>query len=245
MTSQTQTLLQVSALCLKKDRPILENIHFSLNRGEMLVVLGPSGSGKSTLLRCLNRLESATTGTVCLEGRCTEDISARELRRHIGLVFQEPELLPGTVFENLGTGPKLIGETLEENEGLALLESVGLDPAFKNKRSETLSVGEKQRLALAQVLANQPRVLLLDEPTSALDPLSTETVESAILKVQKDNNIGMILVTHDMDQARRMNSATLVLVDGKIAAYGTLDTILQSGATHLIKRFFSKQDKNS
>ncbi|MFQ5717199.1 MAG: ATP-binding cassette domain-containing protein, partial [Nitrospinales bacterium] len=161
-------LLQVSNISLTKGKSILKNVSCEVRGGEILTVLGPSGSGKSSLLRCLNRLESIDQGKIFLNGVETRQIKTQELRRRVGMLFQTPSLLPLTVAENLRMGPKLRKETMDEPAYRLLLEKVGLKMEFLDRNVETLSVGERQRAALAQVLANHPEALLLDEPTSAL-----------------------------------------------------------------------------
>src|SRR5215472_10866895 len=147
---------------------IVHDVSLSVQRGELLGLVGPSGSGKSSLLRLLNRLDEPTSGTVFLEGQDYRQIPPRELRRRVGMVTQRPFLFPGDIASNLRFGPLQRGESLPDNEIAGLLERVGL-AGFAGRNVANLSGGEQQRVSLARALANRPEILLLDEPTSALD----------------------------------------------------------------------------
>ena len=138
-------LLTVANLSLSKGQEILKKISFSLSRGDFLLILGPSGSGKSSLLRCLNRLETISGGTVSLEGRNARSIDTVELRRRIGMVFQTPALLPGTVRENISLSSRLRKQAFKDADGESLAQKVGLALGFLDRPVETLSVGEQQR----------------------------------------------------------------------------------------------------
>lgn len=233
-----QTLLKVSGLSLNKGRDILKDVSFSLRRGEILTVLGPSGSGKTSLLRCLNRLESISCGEIQLDGQNAATLPAVELRRRIGLVFQVPALLPLTVRENISIGPQLRNATLDEVECASLIARVGLRNEFLDRKADALSIGEQQRAALAQVLANRPDVLLLDEPTSALDPTAVLTIENLIKSVHEALQTATLLVTHNVEQALRFNTQTLVLMDGEVLAQGNIRDLMDSPVSDTLKKFF-------
>ena len=231
-------LLKISNLSLTKDKEILKTISFALSRGDFLLILGPSGSGKSSLLRCLNRLESITEGSVFLEGCDTRSIDTVELRRWIGMVFQTPALLPGTVRENISVSSRLHKRAFKDAEGESLAQKVGLALDFLDRPVETLSVGEQQRVALAQSLANHPQVLMLDEPTSALDPTAVLTIERLIQSINRDLKTAILWVTHDVAQALRFNARTLILMDGEILAEGNIRELMASSADETLHRFF-------
>lgn len=236
-------LLQVSNISLTKGKSILKNISCEVRGGEILTVLGPSGSGKSSLLRCLNRLESIGQGEIFLNGVETRQIKTQELRRRVGMLFQTPSLLPLTVSENLMMGPKLRGETMGEPACRLLLEKVGLKSEFLDRQVETLSVGEKQRAALAQVLANHPEALLLDEPTSALDPPAVLKIEELIKAIHKDLKVMTLLVTHNVEQALRFDAQTLVLVNGEVAALGNIRDLVNNPENENVREFFSGETR--
>jgi putative ABC transport system ATP-binding protein len=181
----------------------------------MTALVGPSGAGKSTLLRLLNRLADPDSGTIHYRGRDVRDYGVLDLRRKVALVPQLPALLPGSVAENVGYGPRLCERQCDVNTVLAL---AGLDSTFAQRAARQLSVGEQQRVMLARALALEPAVLLLDEPTAALDEGSRDAVERTLLALHARLSAALIVVTHDRAQARRLGDRVLVLDDGRIQA---------------------------
>ena len=236
--------LRIKNISLAKGKTILKDVSCEVRRGEILIILGPSGSGKSSLLRCLNRLESVDQGEIFLNGVETREINIIELRRKIGMVFQVSAFMPMTVRESLMVGPQLHKHTLTEEECKNLLDKTGLPREFLERNVETLSVGEKQRIALAQVLANKPQALLLDEPTSALDPPTVLKIEELIKNIHKNMHTITLLVTHNIDQALRFNTQTLVLVDGKVIARGNILDLLNRSDNPTLKNFFDSGDNH-
>lgn len=232
-------MLRVSNLSLTKDKAILRDISFEVAGGKMLIVLGPSGAGKTSLLRCLNRLDSIDSGEVFLDGAEIGSMNILELRRRVGMVFQTPALIPDTVGMNVALGPALRHETLSETEIQELLRQVGLAPDFLDQQVEKMSVGEQQRVAFAQVLANQPNVLLLDEPTSALDPTAALTIESLIMNIHSRLHTATVLVTHDVEQALRFNAETMLLVNGEVVARGNIKDLMNDTGNTTLKKFFA------
>jgi len=230
--------LQVNHLQLRRQKQILENVSFEAAAGEILLILGPSGSGKSSLLRCLNRLDAVDSGEVLIDGKRSDSLEVTQLRRKVGMVFQVPALLAGTVRANIQLGPSLNDQTLEESRCRHLLEQIGLPPETLERKAETLSLGEKQRVALAQALANQPEILLLDEPTSALDPTAVLTIENLVKRVHHDLKMTTLWVTHDLNQALRFNTTTLVMVEGRVLARGNIQELMQDMGNDTLKRFF-------
>ncbi|XP_054787417.1 ABC transporter I family member 17 [Prosopis cineraria] len=196
--------------------PILRGIDLDVPNGVILGVVGPSGSGKSTLLRALNRLWEPPSGTVFLDHSDICDLDVLSLRRKVGMLFQLPALFEGTVADNVRYGPQLRGKKLTDDEVRKLLTIADLDASFMNKKGSELSVGQAQRVALARTLANSPEVLLLDEPTSALDPISTENIEDALMKLNKNSGMTVIIVSHSIKQIQRIADLVCLLVDGQI-----------------------------
>ena len=186
-------------------------------------VAGPSGSGKSTLLRLLNRLADPDSGRVLYEGEDVREREPLELRREVSLVPQLPALLEGTVHDNVAYGPRLAGRSFDAR---SCLELAGLDPDFESRDAAKLSVGEQQRVMLARALALQPRVLLLDEPTSALDQKAREAVEATLKRLHARTAIASVLVTHDMDQARRLADYVIRLDEGRVTGEGSVAEVL-------------------
>jgi putative ABC transport system ATP-binding protein len=173
-------------------------------------LVGPSGSGKSSLLRLLNRLADATRGEVLFRGEDVRDGDPIALRRRVVLVPQLPAPLAETVADDVSYGPRLLGRTVDVAR---LLADAGLDPAYADRPTARLSVGEQQRVMLARALALDPEVLLLDEPTSALDEHARDAVERTIARLP----VSFVLVTHDAAQAQRLTD-TVVRMEELTAA---------------------------
>ena len=200
----------------------LDGVRYSRGGGEVLrgldarlpegatCVAGPSGSGKSTLLRLLNRLADPSSGRVLYRGGDVRERDVLELRREICLVPQLPALLAGSVADNVRFAAHCAGTDVEVER---VLELAGLDPSFAERDAARLSVGEQQRAMLARALALEPAVLLLDEPTSALDERARDAVEGTLRGLRDRLGLSLVLVTHDLEQARRM-SEWVVRVDG-------------------------------
>jgi ABC-type methionine transport system ATPase subunit len=190
-------------------------------------VVGPSGSGKSTLLRLLDRLADPDSGRVIYEGTDVRERDPLELRREVSLVPQLPALIDGTVHDNVAYGPRLAGHSFDAR---SCLELAGLDPAFEDRDAAKLSVGEQQRVMLARALALQPRVLLLDEPTSALDQTARDAVESTLRGLRARTAISTVVVTHDMEQARRLADYVIRIEGGRVTAQGPVAEVLDQPA---------------
>jgi osmoprotectant transport system ATP-binding protein len=208
-------------------RPLLENIHLSLEAGTVTAVLGRSGSGKTTLLRMVNRLAVPTSGTVRVHG---EDIAGKnviELRRGIGYVIQETGLFPHlSIARNVAMVPEL---ARHPREGLpeqvrGLLTAVGLDPArFSKRYPHELSGGQRQRVGLARALAADPPILLMDEPFGALDPLTRAEMQDMLRGLlgrlrDRGQPRTVLLVTHDLDEAMYLADRIVLVADGRIEA---------------------------
>ena len=209
------------------ERWIVNDISLDVQRCELLGVVGASGSGKSSFLRLLNRLDEPSSGTVFLDKQDYREIQPRTLRQRVGMVTQRPFLFPGTIASNLRFGPAQRGETLPDSEIISLLERVGL-PGLAERNVANLSGGEQQRVSLARALANRPEILLLDEPTSALDERAKVEVEELIRKLQSENRLTFVLVTHDRDQARRLCHRVASIEEGLLLRVGPPDEVLDA-----------------
>ena len=223
---------------------VLRDISFSLEEGQVLVILGSSGSGKTTLLRCLNFLETADSGEIrvngqLLTGAALTEAQIRENRLKFGLVFQNFNLFPQyTVLENVMLAPKLLkkadGETLQ-SRAASLLSQVGLLEK-KDAYPFQLSGGQQQRVAIARALALHPEVLCFDEPTSALDPELTGEV-LRVIRGLKEKNYTMIVVTHEMEFAKCVADMVIYMADGVIEEMGTPEEIFDHPRSEKLKNF--------
>lgn len=220
---------------------VLHDIDLTVQEGEVVVVVGPSGSGKSTLLRCINGLETITSGELIVNGISLpgNNRRIREVRREVGMVFQLFHLFPHmTALENIAFGPKKVrGATKKQAraQALDLLDKVGLSDRADHYPSE-LSGGQQQRIAIARALAVKPRVMLFDEPTSALDPELREEVLNVMTAVAEEG-ITMIVVTHEMSFASKAGSRLLFMDEGRIAEDGRPQDLLTSPSTKRLMEF--------
>ena len=201
---------------------VLHGVTVSLPQGASCVA-GPSGSGKSTLLRLLNRLADPARGSVLYLGADVRERDVLELRREVCLVPQLPALLEGDVAANVRFGAELAGREPQVGRVLGL---AGLGPDYAERDAARLSVGEQQRVMLARALALEPRVLLLDEPTSALDEESRGAVEETLLELRGRLEISIVLVTHDLAQARRLADWVVRLEAGRVTESGPVGELM-------------------
>lgn len=224
-------------------RMVLKDINAEVEAVELTTLLGPSGSGKTTLLHLLNRLEAADDGQIFFQNKELRDWDVLALRQQVGLVFQRPVMLSGTVLENIAYGPRLrkMDPVLPPIELLAM---VGLDSSYLNRAANRLSGGEQQRVALARTLANGPSVLLLDEVTASLDPTAAMEVERLVLHLKKSLGLTVLWVTHDIPQAHRVSTTVWLLVAGRLRFIADSETFF-SGSHPLATRFLSGGMKGS
>ena len=223
---------------------VLKGISTTVNRGEVVAVIGPSGSGKSTFLRCLNLLEDVTSGSVKVEGIDLTDrgTDINQVRQKIGMVFQHFNLFPHkTVAENIMLAPVLLKKMTraQGRERVAdLLGQVKLSDKV-DARPAQLSGGQKQRVAIARALAMRPDVMLFDEPTSALDPEMVGEVLD-VMKTLASEGMTMVVVTHEMGFAREVSDRLIFMADGVIIEEGDPRAILSDPQEERTKDFLSK-----
>lgn len=201
-----------------QDRTVLDVPELEIRKGEILAVVGPSGAGKSTLLRLLAFLEVPTRGQILFENHPFTPLTAEmplALRRRVTLVFQRPVLLHDSVRANVAYGLRLRGERDHSRRVEQALREVGMD-RMAHVRARTLSGGEIQRTALARAIVLQPEVLLLDEPTANLDPYNVRLIEDLIQRLNRQRGMTLVIVTHNVFQARRLAHRTALLLDGKL-----------------------------
>ncbi len=222
----------------------LDGVSVQISRGEVVAVIGPSGSGKSTFLRCINQLETPTSGHIFFEGKDVTDPKndINKIRQRMGMVFQQFNLFPHmTILQNLTLAPmKLQHKSKEQAEAKAmeLLKRVGLDDRAQNYPTQ-LSGGQKQRIAIVRALCMEPDVMLFDEPTSALDP----EMVGEVLEVMRDlakENMTMVVVTHEMGFAKEVASRVIFMENGHILEDNEPNKFFESPENQRLKDFLNK-----
>ena len=227
---------------------VLRGIDLTIKRGEVVVLLGSSGGGKSTLLRCINMIETPTSGEVWVDGIDITNPATdlNKARTELGMVFQQFNLFPHmTVLENIMLAPlkvRKLSRAKAKRQALQMLDLVGLRTKAQEYPSH-LSGGQKQRVAIARALAMQPKVLLFDEPTSALDPEMVDEV-LAVIKNLAETGITMIVVTHEMSFARDVASRIVFLDGGKIIEDGTPAQVINHSTQPKVRTFFAALNNN-
>ncbi len=238
-------MIEVKNLCKNfGDNHVLNGITETIKKGEKVVVIGPSGSGKSTFLRCLNLLETPTSGEIWFEGQMINEkgVNVDELRRKMGMVFQHFNLFPHlTVMQNITLAPvtlKLQSKEEANENALKLLKRIGLlDKA--DAYPSMISGGQKQRIAIVRALAMNPDVMLFDEPTSALDP----EMVGEVLEVMKElaaEGMTMVVVTHEMGFAREVGTRVLFMDEGKILEQNEPHAFFANPQHDRLKDFLAK-----
>lgn len=223
---------------------VLKGIDYEIDKGEKIVIVGPSGSGKSTFLRCLNLLETPTSGQVWFDDQCITDkkTDINEVRRHMGMVFQHFNLFNNkTVLGNITLAPvhlKIMSKEEASENALRLLDRVGLRDKADAYPAQ-LSGGQKQRIAIVRSLAMNPKVMLFDEPTSALDPEMVGEVLD-VMKELADEGMTMVVVTHEMGFAREVATRVLFMDDGRICEESEPAAFFGNPQNARLKEFLSK-----
>ena len=211
-----QPLFQLTGISqVYNGRIVLNLSDLTINSGEILALVGPSGAGKSTLLRLLNFLEAPHTGKIQFDGQTVSPSLSIDQRRRVTMVFQNPTLLKRSVIQNLRFGLTIRGEKTTEEQINTALELVGLDELGK-QLAQNLSAGEAQRAALARALIFKPDVLLLDEPTANLDPSNVKLIEEIIQATNQALKTTIVIVTHNIFQAKRIAHRTALLINGRL-----------------------------
>ena len=226
------------------ENPVLRDINLSVSKGEVLSIIGASGSGKSTMLRCINLLETPTSGQILYHGKdiTGHDMNLSQYRAKVGMVFQSFNLFNNmTALNNCITGQvSVLKRSREEAETIAMkyLERVGMAP-YINARPSQLSGGQKQRVAIARALAMEPEALLFDEPTSALDPQMVGEVLDVMRSLAEDG-LTMIVVTHEMAFARDVSSNVVFMSGGVICEEGKPHDIFENPQNPKTREFLTR-----
>lgn len=223
---------------------VLKDISVTIDRREVVVVIGPSGSGKSTFLRCLNRLEEVTSGHIYIDNVDITDpkVNINKIRAEVGMVFQHFNLFPHkTVLENIILSPIIVKKVPKEiavEKAYDLLQKVGLKEKA-NDYPASLSGGQQQRVAIARALAMEPKVMLFDEPTSALDPEMVGEVLEVMKRLAKEG-MTMVVVTHEMGFAREVGDRVLFMDQGFIIEENTPKELFENPQQERTKSFLSR-----
>jgi glycine betaine/proline transport system ATP-binding protein len=227
----------------------LTDVNFSVNEGEIFVVMGLSGSGKSTAIRTVNKLHDVTAGRVLVDGKDVQEMTGKELqayrREKMGMVFQHFALFPHhTVVDNVGYGLNVQGLPKHERDEASLraLDLVGLK-RFANNYPSELSGGMQQRVGLARALAADPDILLMDEAFSALDPLIRRQMQDEMMAIQADLKKTILFITHDLNEALRIGDRVCIMKDGAVVQIGTPEEILTQPATGYVAEFVQDVDQ--
>lgn len=224
---------------------VIDKLNFTINKGELVVLIGESGCGKTTTMKMINLLTKPSKGEILMDGKNILKMDKIKLRRNIGYVIQKVGLLPHmTVGENIELIPKLKKWPKEKKMARAkeLLELVELDAdEFYDRYPNELSGGQQQRIGIARALAVNPDVILMDEPFSALDPITREKLQDEIIKIQDELHKTIIFVTHDMDEAIRIADRIAVMDQGEIVQYDTPEEILKNPANEFVEFFIGKE----
>lgn len=218
----------------------LKNINMNIEKNQITAFIGPSGCGKSTFLKTLNRMNDLVDdvkidGNVYLDGKdIFADMDAINLRHRVGMVFQQPNPFPKSIYDNIAYGPRLFGVKKKSELDIIVeksLKQAAIWDEVKDRLKKSalgLSGGQQQRLCIARTLAVEPEVILMDEPTSALDPISTSRIED--LAVELKNNYTIIMVTHNMQQAARISDNTAFFLLGEMIEYGKTEQLFSMPA---------------
>lgn len=228
-----------------KDKHVLEDVSFSIDKGEFVCIIGPSGCGKTTALKMINRLIKPTRGTILVDNKDISQEDEIDLRRNIGYVIQQTGLFPHmTVKENIELIPKLKNkkDSNLSNKVIELLDMVGLEAnEYMNLYPTQMSGGQQQRVGVARAFASDPEIILMDEPFSALDPITREQLQDELLTLQNKLHKTIIFVTHDMAEAIKMADRICIMCDGKIQQYDTPEQILKHPANEFVHNFVGKK----
>lgn len=242
----TETILEIKHLSKKfGNNTVLRDIDFSADSGDVICIIGASGSGKSTLLRCINLLETPTSGEVLFHGKdiVKKQISIPGYRAKVGMVFQNFNLFSNmTALKNCMVGMQKVlktDKTAAREKALYYLDKVGMSP-YINAKPRQLSGGQKQRVAIARALAMEPEILLFDEPTSALDPQMVGEVLAVMRSLASEGGLTMLIVTHEMAFARDVSNRVVYMNDGVICEEGPPDQIFVNPQKQETKEFLSR-----
>ncbi len=223
-----------------ENNTVIDIPYLKIKKGKITAIIGPSGSGKSTLMALINGLAKPSEGKIIIEG---EEFSANRdyseyIRKQMTMVFQEPVMFKETLEKNIEYGLKLRGVKDIKNKIFNISELLGIQDKLK-QRAPTLSGGEASRASLARAMVFEPKLLILDEPTSNLDPQNVAVIEAALKNMQKVLANTIIVVTHNMFQAKRIADEAVFILDGKVVEFGAVNEIFENPSDIRTARFIS------
>lgn len=225
--------------------PVISNLSLEIPRNQFAVLIGPSGCGKTTMLKMINRLIEPTEGSIFVDGQNIAEINPVDLRRRIGYVIQQIGLFPNmTIEQNIEVVPKLLKWPKEKcrERTRELLEMVDMDPSqYLGRYPSELSGGQQQRIGVLRALATSPPLILMDEPFGALDPITRETLQEEVKKLQKNLGITIVFVTHDIDEAVKLADVIILMKDGKIVQKAPPEELLANPANDYVREFIGKK----
>ncbi|MDU7159427.1 MAG: ABC transporter ATP-binding protein [Staphylococcus epidermidis] len=225
------------------NKKAVDNISLDIQSGEFIAFIGTSGSGKTTALRMINRMIEATDGQIMMNGKDVRNMNPVELRRSIGYVIQQIGLMPHmTIRENIVLVPKLLKWSKEKKDEKAkeLIKLVDLPEEYLDRYPAELSGGQQQRIGVVRALAAEQDIILMDEPFGALDPITRDTLQDLVKKLQQQLGKTFIFVTHDMDEAIKLADKICIMTNGQVVQYDTPDNILRSPANDFVKDFIGQ-----
>ena len=228
------------------EKVIIDDFNLKITPGEFLTVVGSSGCGKTTILKMINGLIIPDEGQVLVHDQCTQAVDLIELRRGIGYAIQGSVLFPHmTVAQNIAYVPNLLNKNDKKRTYEALskwMKIVGLDEELIHRYPSELSGGQQQRVGIARALAASPDILLMDEPFGAVDEITRSTLQDEILRIHHQENITIIFVTHDINEALKLGSRIMVMDQGKVVQLASPREILEHPKTEFVRRLVQRKD---
>ena len=228
------------------EKVIIDDFNLKITPGEFLTVVGSSGCGKTTILKMINGLIVPDEGQVLVHDQCTQAVDLIELRRGIGYAIQGSVLFPHmTVAQNIAYVPNLLNKNDKKRTYEALskwMKIVGLDEELIHRYPSELSGGQQQRVGIARALAASPDILLMDEPFGAVDEITRSTLQDEILRIHHQENITIIFVTHDINEALKLGSRVMVMDQGKVVQLASPREILEHPKTEFVRKLVQRKD---
>ncbi|MBZ4647287.1 MAG: glycine betaine/L-proline transporter ATP-binding protein [Clostridia bacterium] len=228
---------------------VIENLNFEIKKGQFVVLIGPSGCGKTTTLKMINRIIEPTSGYIYIDGEDITKVNPVMLRRKIGYVIQQIGLFPNmTIAQNVEIVPKLLGWPVDKRRKRTeeLLRMVDMDPGqYADRYPSELSGGQQQRIGVLRALAAEPPLVLMDEPFGALDPITRESLQDEVKRLQKRLKKTIVFVTHDMDEALKIADIIVIMKDGKIVQAASPEELLSNPANDFVIQFIGKHRLNT